>query len=384
MSENFKPQEYNQFKDELNCLNQSMKMMRRRLGDLVWEPRNFQHLRHQPDIDPEICGLKNDSVRLAANGGFFQQDRMIFDKKRSLDRAILYSYQGAEIKKITNIDDDDYFEGQKPRPIRALINPDKNKQDYDDKILSVHYEYGIQPGDVFEWLGTKTHWLVYLQDLTEIAYFRGEIRRCQYEIQWDDDDGRHKTYAAIRGPVETKINFIQKHQISVDEPNHSLSILMPRNEATLKYFKRYSKFYLQGTDEGSPLVCWRVQATDWISTPGILEVIAVEYYYNSSEDDLEEGIVGGLIVGPDNPNDELGNKEELIEGEIFIKPKRTYTYTFLGQYSPNIPWEVCDNVPVKVEANGNQISLQWTSNYSGQFELKYGDIRKVIVVESLF
>jgi len=48
--------------------------------------------------------------------------------------------------------------------------------------------------------------------LDEIAYFRGEIRRCDYTITWLDEDGNEKTtYAAIRGPVETKINFIQKH-----------------------------------------------------------------------------------------------------------------------------------------------------------------------------
>ena len=44
--------------------------------------------------------------------------------------------------------------------------------------------------------------------MNEIAYFRGEIRRCSYEISWEDENGMHSTYAAIRGPVETKINFV--------------------------------------------------------------------------------------------------------------------------------------------------------------------------------
>jgi hypothetical protein len=50
---------------------------------------------------------------------------------------------------------------------------------------------------------------------------------------------------------------------------------MPKTDEAVNYFKRYSKFYLQGDS-----VCWRVEATDQISTPGILEVIAVEYYAN--------------------------------------------------------------------------------------------------------
>jgi len=38
----------------------------------------------------------------------------------------------------------------------------------------------------------------------------------------------------MRGPVETKIDYIQKHGISVDNPNYSLNILIPKNKDTLK------------------------------------------------------------------------------------------------------------------------------------------------------
>ena len=55
-----------------------------------------------------------------------------------------------------------------------------------------------------------------------MAYFKGDIRRCRYEIEWYDENGKRcRTYAAIRGPVETKIDYIQKHSISVDNPNFS-------------------------------------------------------------------------------------------------------------------------------------------------------------------
>jgi hypothetical protein len=80
--------------------------------------------------------------------------------------------------------------------------------DYDDKILSVGFEHNFKCGDVFKWIGTNTYWLIYLQDLTELAYFRGDIRKCSYEIAWEDENGKHSTYAAIRGPVETKIDYI--------------------------------------------------------------------------------------------------------------------------------------------------------------------------------
>lgn len=94
---------------------------------------------------------------------------MIKDKRESLDHAVLYSYQGAKVKKLNS---DNMY--------RALINSNKLKQDYDDKILSVGFEAEFKPGDVFEWVNTGTYWLIYLQELTELAYFRGDIRKCSY------------------------------------------------------------------------------------------------------------------------------------------------------------------------------------------------------------
>ena len=317
-----------------------------------------------------IDGVINQDIRLDQGGGDLQQERMIKDKRRSLDRAVWYSYQGAKVSKINDTN---------AQPIRALINPNKLKPDYDDKIISIGHEYGFEVGTVFEWLGTNTYWLIYLQDLTELAYFRGDIRKCSYQIAWEDEEGYHSTYAAVRGPVETKINFIQKHGISVDSPNYSLSILMPKSEAVLRYFKRYQKFYLQGDD-----TCWRVEATDWISTPGILEVIAVEYFSNPDEDDLDAGIVGGLIEVIKDPNDEKTEISSIL-GDTFIKVKKEYTYTFNGSLLAD--WKIDKGCPVILttyEDDPLKVSLRWVNSYSGQFELYYGDYSKTIVVESLF
>lgn len=320
------------------------------------------------DNKTNIENIDSQFIRLQQLGGNGQQERMIKDKRRSLDHAVWYSYQAAEIKHINNLEE---------KPIRALINPNKLKQDYDDKILSVGFEHNFSCGDIFHWIGTNTYWIIYLQDLTELAYFRGDIRKCSYQISWEDEDGQHSTYAAIRGPVETKINYIQKHGVSIDTPNHSLNILMPKNDETLAYFKRYNKFYLQNEN-----TCWRIEATDWISTPGILEITAVEYYANETEDDVENGIVGGLIQEIQDPNDILNN----IIGDTFIKVKKTYTYTYNGEETAN--WFVDKKYPVKLEYNSDnpsQIMLKWESTYSGQFELCYGNFaKKTIVVESLF
>ena len=345
-------------------LDDNKRLMQGRLDTYDKKESNTQY---------NLMGLAHQKIRLNAHGGELQQERMIKDKRRSLDRAVWNSYQAAETKLI----DSDII-------ARALINPDKLKQDYDDKIPSIGFEYGYKPGDVFEWVKTNTYWLIYLQELSEIAYFRGSIRRCDYQIKWKDEDGYHSTYAAIRGPVETKINYIQKHEISVDTPNHSLNILMPKNDETLKYFRRYSKFYLSGLEPNDENICWRVEAKDSISMPGILEVVAVEYYSNKDEDNIEEGIIGDLIAEPVNPND--NEIEEKIVGDTFIKPNQVYEYKFTGEEDSN--WEIdTKKYPVKWSINPNNkkhIKLVWTPSMSGQFTIKYGDYEKTIVVESLF
>lgn len=329
----------------------------------------------KPFLGSTVDGVNQEATSLRQSGGYRQQERMIADKKRSLDRAVWYSYQGALVRDV---------QSEICKPFRALINPNKLKQDYDDKIISIEWDAAFKPGTVFEWLNTHSYWLIYLQDLTELAYFRGDIRRCSYEIEWLDENGdKQSTFGAVRGPVETKINYIQKHQISVDVPNHSLDILMPKNEETLKYFRRYSKFYLQDLEEGDQNICWRVEATDSISMPGILEVVAVEYYANESEDDIEEGIVGGLIVKPIDPNPPT---VEII-GETFIKPKEENVYTYTGTEESS--WACDDGLPVSLdsyidESGRKCVRVKWCVSYHGQFDLHYGESIKTIVVESLF
>jgi hypothetical protein len=77
---------------------------------------------------------------------------MIRDKKESLEKTLLYSYQGAKVRKLDSTDE----------PVRALINPNSVKQDYDDKTISISYEHDYKPGTIFEWVNTNTKWLIYL------------------------------------------------------------------------------------------------------------------------------------------------------------------------------------------------------------------------------
>ena len=295
-------------------------------------------------------------VRLGAKT---QQERMIRDKRLSLDKAIQYSYQGAQITNVIT---------KETAP--ALINPNTVKQDYDDKIISIGFEYNYAPGTIFEWVdGTK--WLVYLQDLTELAYFRGDIRRCNYEISWRNKDGKVvSTFVALTGPNETSMDSSITNNISIDSPNHSLYLMMPKNKDTVEYFTRYSEFYLKNNK-----ICWKIVAIDDISMPGILEINAIESYSNKDADDLTQGLVDDKLILPEDSSE--------IMGPTLIKPKRTYQYEVPENTSGEWTWTPAD-VPIVAETNGNKLELTWMKSYTGQFNLSFGNNVKTIIVESLF
>ena len=154
-----------------------------------------------------MSGLENMRTRINYVGGKNQQGRMNCDKAATLRKALLYSYQAATAVLSDN------------REFRCLINPDKLKNDYDDKIISIPFEdiclnskrlgktninrqvIGMKAGDVFKWKETNTYWLVYLQRLEENAYFRAEIRKCRYDVEIGES--KYKVY--LCGPAETAI-----------------------------------------------------------------------------------------------------------------------------------------------------------------------------------
>lgn len=90
--------------------------------------------------------LKTLSARLQYNGGN-KLGRINLQKLRSLQAALRDDYQSRLIKT------------PKHAAWPCLINDDTSglKPDYDKKIISVEYDAGLEPGDVFECLDDGTH-----------------------------------------------------------------------------------------------------------------------------------------------------------------------------------------------------------------------------------
>ena len=232
--------------------------------------------------------LETMKERINYNGGKEQESRMNVDKLRTLKKALLYSYQAATARLTDG------------REFRCLINPDKLKTNYDEKIISIPFfdiqlnpelkeskkfqktskgeeEIGMKPGDVFTWKETNTDWLVYLRRYEETAYFRAEIRKCDYEIEVNDK--KYKVY--IGGPDASAIIWNKVKKTEWNDLNYSITMYITKDKNTEAFFHRFAKIDINEKP-------WEVQAIDSISQDGIIIVALKETYENSIEKAVEK------------------------------------------------------------------------------------------------
>ena len=202
-------------------------------------------------------------ARMNAIGGATNDDRINDGKLKSLRSAMRNSYQAEWIQ-------------YKDNTCRCLINPVKLSTDYDQKEISIEFKDNMAVGQYFYWTRTDTWWIVLNQRLTEEAYFRGEIRKCNYEIQAEVNTYR----IALRGPVETALVWNQKHQIQFNDMNYSLMFYITKNAETDAFFTRHRIVKFDGHN-------WKVAATDRYSQENIIEVYLEEAHDNEMQDAQE-------------------------------------------------------------------------------------------------
>ena len=177
---------------------------------------------------------------------------------------------------------------------QVLINDDNTKSDYDKRYISVDFIAGLNPGDVFECLDDNTHWMIYLQDLVEIAYFKSEIIRCRYQIKINDTD----YWVYFQGPTETAIRWNFKRNLSWNDLNFSGTVYIKKDEQTQNYFNRFDKIKIDGHT-------WQIKVVDTLTVPGIIELEVQEYFDSLTEDlveinqvDIQYNIIGQQKVYP--------------------------------------------------------------------------------------
>lgn len=304
-----------------------------------------------------LAGMKR---RLTYYGGAAQQDRMIRDKLWSMLSATKYSYQAARFMKYPEYD----------KEVVGLFNPVVQNLDYDTKMISTPFTSGYKVGDVVRWQNTQTLWIIYTQNLTELAYFRGNTRRCDYMIQWVDGNRKLcETPMSVVGPsMPDKTRMINGMMAgSFNVPSGNLVCLVTDNDVNRGYFHQDQTFLIQG-------IGYRVTQLDYISMPGVLQINATEYPVNKIEDDVEEDITNAWNIRPIIPE---YNSDYGIEGPIAIKPYQEAKFEALVKGGT---WFILENreggkqLPAKfVEYNITQkvVHVYWDAPYRGSFTILY-------------
>ena len=335
-----------------------------------------------------MSGLDNMKTRIAYAGGDKQQDRMIEDKLRSLKKALLYSYQAA-----TAVLEDG-------REFRCLINPDKLKTEYRDKIISIPFEdvclnkprvgkttEGIEPigmkvGDTFLWKEDNTYWLVYLRYEEERAYFRAEIRNCDYEIEINGK--KYRGY--LRGPDDEINIWRTKHNISWTDIDYMCLLYIVSNEDTREFFHRFQKVNIHGKP-------YEVQIVDSISNQDLLMIALKETFSNEFEATTQNEIIvdnGEVTNTTDDPvSDPI---EDTTEEPHILGPEMVFPYDrkkYTIENAEGGTWEI-DNTKKAIITHQSQkaVTIDFITGRSGEVSLKYkrdgmDDIVFKITIESL-
>lgn len=234
------------------------------------------------------------------------------------------------------------------------------KADYDKKYISVEFSAGLEAGDVFQCLDDNSRWMIYLPILTETAYLRSEIIRCDHSLNINGKE----YFVYFQGPVETDIRWFIKNGINANELNKSGTVYVKKDDNTLSFFHRFTKIKINGH-------MWEVQVTDPISVPGILE-LELQEYYDNKEADL--------------PQVKPSDKDQLIKGEKIVKQNTSVGYMVDDNiYNPSTSWTIAGNDRVKIEEvlnNGQICKVKVNEGAIGKFTLSYGTNSMEITIDT--
>ncbi len=338
--------------------------------------------------------------------------RLREDKLRSMKRALFNSYQAAIIK--FDKDDRDFH-------FRCLINHDKLKVDYQDKILSipfrevpVEYEkdytledrfvdvgtpgsfydskgnliedqngnirvYRVRPGDTFQWISgnegymPNSYWIIYLQYSQETAYFRGEIRKADDEIEvipieQDGSEGEPVIYHGWTvGPNEDEVIWNVKKGVVWNDMYYTKLLYITKDQTTTEFFKRFERVVINGQT-------WQVQGyndnygtSSKNSTGGLIRVALKETYTSTNQ----------MIK-------QIQEKDQQKVLQI-IGPKNIQSYDVVKYYVPDghSEWEVSAAAPVQILSQSeDEIKIKAKKVTSEvTFNLKYGNQVLTITVK---
>lgn len=321
-------------------------------------------------------------VKIYNTSGYYdhQDQRNVKQKLLSFRASLQNSYQAEWIRRLgadLKVDWSHRF--------RCLLNPDKLKESYDMKELSIEKSYGEnnwKNGDYFYWdrnnliddastiaedkLDTSgSIWLIYMQDQAEEAYFHASARRCDHFIPVND-----KLYPIyMRGPSQMNLELGKQQGIEIADMSYVLHFYITDNEETKEFFERLKIVKFGGHR-------WRVSAVDRVTMApdklynkeveeGVITVYLEEYPDNEMEDAMQEP----EIIGPDITGTH-------IEGPQIIKYNKEYTYSLVGDTVPLDEFKVSSSKVQIIRSNSESCVLKIPKmvRFNEKFILSYGGI----------
>lgn len=307
------------------------------------------------------------AIRLNYHGGSVRQDRMIRDKLWSLKSAMRSSYHRA-----TAVLSDG-------REFNCLMNPSKLNIDLDYKEISIPFkdvclntprvgttteglvDIPMKCGDIFTWKETKTDWLVYLQRIDELAYFRAGCYKCNITVEFGD----YSQEGHIIGPSKRLIDWRYAHAEMWNNINYDGVLILPKTEEVLEYLKRFSKLKINGKQ-------WEVQARNMF-LDGVIEIAIKEDFTNTMEYAKRE----------EDPQPVIFSGEPYIEGPTEVDCFDQYEYEIINTTDPGT-WSVVETKLAKIlKVEGNIATVGITTNKAGKFHLQfdYGALTGPVVLE---
>lgn len=301
------------------------------------------------------------------------EDRLIKDKRRSLDKALLYSYQGMTISLLDREDPTKFN-----RDFRALLNPNKLNLNYDNKILSIPYreiqlnkprvgktsegqvDTCIKAGDVFYCQESDTYWIVYMQFLEERAYFRAEVRLCEKIVEVDGTP----YHVYFRGPIEQQIEWAVKKGDIWNNLNYTGLMFITKNEQTTTFFHRFTKFEVDGN-------MWEVQVVNADGGDGILQINFKEAYNNTIEKENEQ-----YQAEKEKEAVEKAKEQEplqaYISGPAEVKPYDRVTYTINNMpYQEDAVWKLSNKKATILSVGDFTMTMEIITGKQGEIVLSY-------------
>lgn len=287
-------------------------------------------------------------LRLSYAGGD-ADGRNVKGKLRSFHSALENSYQAEWIT-------------FKDKKCRCLINASQLNEDLDKKFISIDFDSGIKEGSVFYWDRTNQYWLVNLQQHTEEAYFKGDIRRCEFTTEINGTP----YWTSLKGPKQEDAEWINKQGVVVNNLNYSMAFQVTKDSKTMNYFTRFKVIKLKNrfldAETGEWLEeehRWQVVATDKWSHDGVIDVYVNEYADNAMED---------AAVSPEIP--EQDPTLPYIDG-----PRTVEIYQPLVEYviknASNGVFVVNSSKVEIVNSDENTCVLNILTGKSGEFEILY-------------